>query len=270
MKKITTPGPQWPGVFFCLLFCSLLLAHEVQAENCPARGKLKWSLLQQVVDGDTLILADGRKLRLIAVNAPELGRAGKLAQPLAREARAAVQAFFFEDRRVGVQLGADRYDRFGRHLAHVFRSNGDSLAAELLAAGLAWHIVVPPNDRYRRCLADREVQARGRQLGIWAAAGYQLKYADRLGPADTGFQRVRGTVRAVSRGRHGWWLQLDNLAIRLDRKDRHFFSSVDPMDWLNHQLTVRGWIIARSRSRAVTRHGHSPLMMHLRHPAMLK
>ncbi len=40
-----------------------------------------------VYDGDTIKLDDGRKIRLIGINATESGRAGQPDQPFAAEAR---------------------------------------------------------------------------------------------------------------------------------------------------------------------------------------
>ena len=43
--------------------------------------------VRQVIDGDTLILADETRLRLIGLDAPELGREGRPDKPWARTAR---------------------------------------------------------------------------------------------------------------------------------------------------------------------------------------
>ena len=68
-------------------FVSALLAAELAAQ-CPAPGATQAVRVTRVVDGDTLHLADGRKARLIGLNAPELGRRGQAAQPFAEQARA--------------------------------------------------------------------------------------------------------------------------------------------------------------------------------------
>jgi endonuclease YncB( thermonuclease family) len=54
---------------------------------CPAPGKLPSVKVRHVVDGDTLRLEDGRSVRLIGLNAPELGRKGRAAEPFAEAAR---------------------------------------------------------------------------------------------------------------------------------------------------------------------------------------
>ncbi|MEE8059322.1 MAG: thermonuclease family protein [Pseudomonadales bacterium] len=241
-----------------------------QSDNCPANGNLQWATLNYIVDGDTLHLTDGRKVRVIAINTPELGREHRSAQPLADKARGAVKAFFASDAKVGLQLGVDDRDRHGRVLAHVFRSDGGNLAAFMLARGLAWHIVIPPNDRYGSCLADKETLAQQQSLGIWHNNAYSLKEAKTLQLSDSGFQRVQGTVESVTRSRNGWWLQLGQLAVRVRDKDLHNLEGFDPRQLKNTSLLIRGWIVDRSQSTAVQQKGYSPLMMDLRHSAMLK
>ncbi len=268
---LKTLDQQWSGVFLWLLI-SCFISAEAYAEgrDCPALGKLQWASLKSIVDGDTLSLSDGRKLRVIAINTPELARGARLAQPLAAAARAAVKDFFAGDTRVGLQLGVDDRDHYGRLLSHVFRAGGTSLSAYLLARGLAWQVVVPPNVRYWSCLAGVEQRAREQAVGIWAEGVYPIKSASTLRVADSGFQHVEGRVTSVVRSRRGWWLQLGPLAVRLQDKDMHYFTAVDPMQWQNKTLQLRGWLIDRSDSKAVREKGYSALMLDLRHPAMLK
>jgi micrococcal nuclease len=44
---------------------------------CSPEGPLQRVGLRYVSDGDTLVLSDGRRLRLIGINTPERGRDGK-------------------------------------------------------------------------------------------------------------------------------------------------------------------------------------------------
>ena len=276
MPTLKTPDRQWSGVFVSVVLLWLIsIAVHAEAGACLADGELQWAQIKHIVDGDTLQLSDGRKVRVLAINTPELARmvANQRqhgAQPLAEQARQEVVAFFAGDSRVGLQPGADTHDRYGRLLADVFRANGDSLSAHLLAAGMAWQVLVPPNDRYWRCLQRSEALARDRLLGVWAQPLYWIKQASELTLQDAGFQRVQGTVQSVSRSRGGWWIQLGRLAIRLEQRDLVYFGDTSPANWLNKPLTIRGWVIDRSKSAAVKKHGFSALMINLRHPVMLK
>jgi endonuclease YncB( thermonuclease family) len=83
-----------------------------------------------VLDGDTLRLPDGRRLRLPVVDTPEMGR------PCSDEARAFTAARLQAAREVRLADDDPPRDRYGRLLADVLL-DGASLSASLLGAGLA-------------------------------------------------------------------------------------------------------------------------------------
>src|SRR5690606_11632579 len=63
-----------------------LLASPVQA-LCPAPGAVPQVQVKQVVDGDTLRLTDGRRVRLVGINAPELSGAQRTPEAFAEASR---------------------------------------------------------------------------------------------------------------------------------------------------------------------------------------
>jgi len=240
---------------------------------CSAKSELRWETLGHVIDGDTIRLANGEKLRIIAINTPELGDKNQPAQALSRQAKAAAIKFFGPSKKVGIQAGVDPRDRYGRLLAHVYRYDGASLAEYLLTEGLAVQIVVPPNNSRWHCLARAEVLARQKGVGIWGHPLYRRKIAADLALKDSGFQLIQGVVKSVTRSGDGWWLQVGKLAVRLRDKDMRFFSAampgVKPVDWRGQKIQLRGWVINRSDSTSVKKKGYPALMMNLRHPAMM-
>jgi endonuclease YncB( thermonuclease family) len=64
----------------------------------------------RVIDGDTLELSDGTKVRLIGVDTPELARAGRPAEPFAHEAARFTEQFLSQG---PVRLELDPYERAG-------------------------------------------------------------------------------------------------------------------------------------------------------------
>ena len=76
-------------------------------------------LLDSVIDGDTLRLKDGRKVRVMAIDTPELVGENGHPQAWAKEARDAAVEFFQHSSKVGLKSGLDKHDRYGRLLAHV-------------------------------------------------------------------------------------------------------------------------------------------------------
>jgi endonuclease YncB( thermonuclease family) len=236
---------------------------------CPSQGPVQWYQLERVVDGDTVHLEGGLKVRVLGLNAPELGR-GKPGQPMAQQARRAAVAFFGDNQRVGLQLGSQDRDHYGRTLAHVFNQQGDNLAASLLAQGMAWLVVIAPNTRYADCLAQQRQQARTALRGVWSVAEYQPLNASQMQPGMSGFMRVRGKISKVTTSRKSWWLEMGKLAIRISRDDEKYFPVDGISSLLGQTLTVSGWVVDRSDSRSVKTRNYPPFMVTVSHPLMLQ
>ena len=77
-----------------LLFLGILLwpalAGVVWADDCVTPPNLEKATVRYAIDGDTVVLTDGRHVRLIGINAMELGHAGAADQPYATAARGAL------------------------------------------------------------------------------------------------------------------------------------------------------------------------------------
>ena len=65
-------GASISGAPFALCLLFLLQSQTCLAETCPTRDTSERVTVTYVYDGDTVKLADGRRLRLIGINAPEL------------------------------------------------------------------------------------------------------------------------------------------------------------------------------------------------------
>lgn len=215
-------------------------------DNCPAYSAGEKVTIARVDDGDTVRLGDGRRVRLLGVNAPELARDGQEDQPYARDARKAVKSFFAESRSARLLLDAERRDKYGRTLAHLFDHRGNSLAAYLLRSGLAWHVAVPPNLRLADCLAEQEQSARSAALGIWSADGMAPVPSDEI--RRSGYQRVRGRVLRVQFGK-AWWINLDGkLSGVIYAEHQHRFDPVKLRQLEGVRVELQGWVYP-SRSK---------------------
>ncbi len=134
---------------------------------CLAWGNA-WAVpVGHVFDGDTFALADGRRVRLVGIDAPELAHGGNEAQYFANEAKAAlVRLVGGAD--VRLAPAGQGEDRFGRILAEVFLPDGRSVNEMLLAQGAAyffWHRDLSPELSARFLAAQRQAMAAGR--GFW-------------------------------------------------------------------------------------------------------
>ena len=113
-----------------------------------------------VVDGDTLLLRDGTRIRLMGVDTPETVKPDTPVEPWGPEASEFTRDFVAGGP-VRLEFDRERTDRFGRHLAYVWVGNR-MLNEELLRAGLArwepgYHYSQAMKTRFRR--AQREAPA---------------------------------------------------------------------------------------------------------------
>jgi micrococcal nuclease len=159
-----------------LALLAFVLLAAVQAwRGCrlePAPRDLPEGVYQvrRVVDGDTLLLRDGNRVRLMGVDTPETVKPDHPVEPWGPEATAFTRDFVAAG---PVRLAFDRVrlDRFNRYLAYVWVDD-KLLNEELLRAGLArwergYDYSSQMKTRFRR--AQREAQEAHR--GPWSGEG---------------------------------------------------------------------------------------------------
>ena len=122
-------------------------------------------IVKRVIDGDTLLLADGRRVRLLGIDTPETKHPDRPPEPWGAEASA-----FTRDRvggrTVGLFYDTERTDRYGRTLAWV-AVDGSLLNVELVRAGLSRAVLLSPlRPDFRRQLQAAEKAATAEGLGI--------------------------------------------------------------------------------------------------------
>jgi endonuclease YncB( thermonuclease family) len=210
---------------------ALLLAVALGADVETAR-------VVRAYDGDSLWLADGREVRLIGINAPELGRDGAPDQPLAAAARDRANQLV-RGKTVRLQYDVERVDRYGRTLAYVILPDGRDLQQLLAREGLAWFIAIAPNLARRDAYHAAEAEACAAHRGVWARSEYQPVPADELTPNQTGFRRVLGTVQDVDD--RGEWALL-HLAPGVDLTLAGSASDPDPLALKGKRIVARGWL----------------------------
>src|SRR3989304_3808831 len=68
---------------------AVLMALPADAASCAPDRIDEYAKVKQVFDGDTIQLTDGRKLRLVGINSPELGKEDRPPEPYADQAHRA-------------------------------------------------------------------------------------------------------------------------------------------------------------------------------------
>ena len=230
------------GAFF-LLLAQLIPA---AAEPCGPPGDAPLVKVRYVHDGDTLVLADDTRVRLIGINTPEVGSDGQPAQPLAIRARDHLRQLLFKhNNQVRLQEGEQRQDQHRRTLAYLWLPDGTDISSDLLRAGLGWPVAIPPDTRFLDCHEQAETEARQAQRGVWARGAYPALKSASLGLRTSGFQRVRGRVVRINHGGGATWINLQGrFAVRIPDEDLHEFRQPPTQDWIGRELEVRGWVVS--------------------------
>ena len=121
----------------------------------------------KVIDGDTIKLDDGERVRLIGVDTPEKNDR----RPEMRDLAAAATGFtrrLCERRSVRLEYDFERQDRHGRTLAYVFLKDGTFVNAEIVQQGYGFAYTRFPF-RYLEEFRTYEREARAAGRGLWAS-----------------------------------------------------------------------------------------------------
>ncbi|WP_414871691.1 thermonuclease family protein [Pseudomonas sp. IT-347P] len=257
MKKASLAGA---------FFVSAIWLSGAQA-FCPAPAGLTSVAVQRVVDGDTLRLGDGRSVRMIGLNTPELGKQGRSDEPFAVAARKRLQALVDAcGGRVGLLPGKQAKDQYGRTLAHVYSASGANLEAQMLADGLGFQVAVAPNVDLVACQQAAERSARKAGLGLWRQS--PVLKAEQI--QRSGFAVISGRVSKVQRNRGGIWIELqDTLVLRVAPNLVGQFDNARLQALKGKQIEARGWIVDRSR-RGGLQSGQSRWLLPLTDRSMLQ
>jgi len=136
------------------------LGHGLWHSDNSNSGLYEEALVTSVIDGDTVELADGRHVRYLGINTPEVG------DYYAEEATARNRDLV-EGKTIELQRGSRDQDEYGRLLRYVY-VDGTFVNAELVVEGYATAYIFDPDDRYSQILVQLEQYARMRELGLWA------------------------------------------------------------------------------------------------------
>jgi len=125
-------------------------------------------LVRFVFDGDTIDVATVGRVRLLGIDAPEIGRGFDTPAPYGREARARLTALVLR-RWVRLERDGAATDAYNRRLAYVLTEDGQFVNAVLVREGLARVSARTPLTRLRE-LQRAEADAQASRRGIWGSA----------------------------------------------------------------------------------------------------
>lgn len=167
MIKISRRSGRYP-VWVVLLSGVLFLLARAGRQGSPAAAAAppQEAAVARVVDGDTVVLSSGERVRYIGINAPELHHPQKPVEWYAREAKE-FNRRLVEGKKVRLEFDVERRDKYRRLLAYVFLEDGTFVNAELVRQGYAQVMTYPPNVKHADLFLRLQREARAAERGLW-------------------------------------------------------------------------------------------------------
>lgn len=136
--------------------------------------------VKRVVDGDTIQLETGERVRLIGIDTPEMHESNKLyrdsqrsgqdiqtIQELGRRAYEFTKKLV-EGKRVSLEFDVEKYDKYNRLLAYIYlKQDGTFVNAEIIKQGYASLMSISPNVKYADLFLKLYQEARKNKRGLW-------------------------------------------------------------------------------------------------------
>jgi micrococcal nuclease len=135
--------------------------------------------VRRAVDGDTLQLESGERVRLIGIDTPEMHDSDKLRRDSSRSQQDIAtikelgrRAYKFtqdlvEGKYVSLEFDVERYDKYNRLLAYVYLKDGTFVNAKIVEEGYASLMSIPPNVKYADLFLKLYQEARENKRGLW-------------------------------------------------------------------------------------------------------
>jgi len=223
----------------------------------------------QVIDGDTVEIQGGERIRLLGIDTPEGKRIRKSgggkrlvpAQPFFIEAKRLLRELVAK-KRVKIVVGEESVGYYGRTLAHLYLPDGVDVQRELLRRGYAMVTAYPPNISHLRVYGGIEAEACRAGRGLWADPHFKLQNLADGAEIRSGMGRVAGTVTAVARRNNDVRVTLDGRLTLLIYRGawRKFWPGQQADDLTGRRLIARGRIKAAGKQH----------ILRIRHPFMLR
>lgn len=121
-------------------------------------------LVTNVIDGDTIELENGQKVRYIGIDTPEL----KGNECFAVQARDKNKELV-EGKRVKLQKDVSETDRYGRLLRFVYTDDGNFINNTLVRDGYATVSTYPPDISQQQMFRESQQEAMELSRGLWGA-----------------------------------------------------------------------------------------------------
>ncbi len=143
-------------------------------DNSEKTDKVEYATVKRVVDGDTVVLDNGKTVRYLNIDTPETKKPGTPVKCYGPEA-SSMNKSLVEGKEVVLVADKELTDKYKRDLRFIFLKGEDfsnvenSVNAILVKTGYARTSIYKPNNTYEENFYSFEREAKNKNLGIWNA-----------------------------------------------------------------------------------------------------
>ena len=141
-------------------------SYDPSDDSLTIPSSAQQATIDYVHDGDTLFLTDGTKVRLLAVDTPEVG---DNLECMGNESRDYLRQLLPEGSSVYTLADAEPSDQYGRSLLFIWTSTGTLVNLDLVEQGYAEAVFIGGNRLYEDQVEAAEDAAQDAGRGIWGA-----------------------------------------------------------------------------------------------------
>jgi len=130
-------------------------------------GSIPHPMEERVIDGDTIEIEGGKKVRYLGIDTPETVDPRKPVQCFGIEASNANKKLVL-GKRVKLEKDISETDKYGRLLRYVYVD--DIFVNDYLVRnGYAYAVTFPPDVKYQQQFLEAQKEARENKRGLWSA-----------------------------------------------------------------------------------------------------
>ena len=150
------------------------VAKETNALSEVDYRQMDRGIVKKVIDGDTIELETGEKIRYIGIDTPETKHPNKPVQCFGREASQKNKELV-EGKEILLEKDISDTDRYGRFLRYIYLPNPEAtdeaifVNEYMVEQGYALLLTYPPDIKYDAILKDAQTQAREEKRGLWGS-----------------------------------------------------------------------------------------------------
>lgn len=167
------------------------------------------AIVKEVIDGDTIILLQGEKVRYLGINAPETmtwdGNQWIQKPQICGEKAKLFNQRLVEGKKVVLEYDQEKRDAYKRLLAYV-RVGEVFVNGELLRQGLALMDVRAPNLKYQKLFVNLQKEARDFHRELWGKIGKYMVSDQEAFNHIGEIGSIRGIIASVRFGREKLYL----------------------------------------------------------------